>query len=207
MGNLRFAARQLLKQPAFTVAAVVTLALGIGANTAIFSTLDAVLLRNPPFTEPGQLAVLWEQNHTQERPRDPVSAANFRDWQEQSRTFQGLAAWVHWGHTLTEQGDPQELETVRVSGSLFSILGTAPAIGRPILPEDEQPGRDRVVVLSHAFWAQHFCSRVLASLLVGVTPTDPITYAAVALLLAGVALLASYLPARRAARVDPLSLP
>ncbi len=157
--DLRFAARQLLRQPMFTAVATLTLALGIGANTAIFSTLDAVLLRDPPFQSPDRLAVLWEQKRTGERSHEPVSAANFRDWQRETRTFQSLAAWTQWDHTLTGLGEPQEIPTVRVSGSLFSLLGASPRMGRAILPEDEQPGRDRVVVLSHAFWLQHFAAR------------------------------------------------
>jgi predicted permease len=154
--DLRFAARQLAKQPVLTGAAVLTLALGIGANTAIFSAVDAVLFRDPVFPDPGRLVVVWEENRAQERTREPVSAANFRDWQQESRSFQALGAWAQWGHTLTGHGEPQEIETVRVSGSLFSLLGTAPQFGRYIMPEDERPGMERVVVLSHAFWVQQF---------------------------------------------------
>lgn len=183
MADLRYAVRGLVKSPGFSVVAVLTLTLGIGANTAIFSTVDAVLLRDPPFQEPGRLVVLWEQNPTQERLREPVSAANFRDWRKESRVFQDLAAWVPWGHTLTGEGEPQEIESVRVSGTLFSLLGVGPRLGRAILAEDEQPGRDQVLVLSHAFWVQHFAAdpRIIGRVLrlddapltvIGVMPAD-----------------------------------
>ncbi len=154
LADLRYAARSLLKSPGFATVAVLTLALGAGANTAIFTAVDAALLRDPPFAHPENLVVLWEQNPGLDKAREPVSAANFRDWKAESRAFSDMSLWVSWGHTLTGIGDPEEIETVRVSGSLFRLLGAAPLHGRVLLPDDETAGQDKVVVLSHAFWVQ-----------------------------------------------------
>lgn len=156
--DLRFAVRQLIKQPVFTGVSVLTLALGIGANTAIFSAVDAALLRDPPFEDSQSLVVLWEQNRELDKVRESVSAANFRDWQANNRAFKDMASWASWGHTLTGIGDPEEIETVRVSGGLFQLLGAVPLRGRTLLLDDEKAGHDRVVVLSHAFWAQRLGS-------------------------------------------------
>lgn len=156
--DLAYAVRTLLRSPGYTAVAVLTLALGTGANTALFTIVDAVLLRDPPFHDPDKLVVLWENNLSLDKPREPVAAANFLDWKSNSRSFENMAGWINWGHTLTGIGDPEELETVRVSGGLFSVLGVAPLLGRTVLPGDEQSGHDKVVVLSHAFWAERLGS-------------------------------------------------
>ncbi|HEX7049876.1 MAG TPA: ABC transporter permease [Longimicrobiales bacterium] len=155
--DLRYAARQLLKRPGFTAIAVLALALGIGANTAVFSVVDAVLLEPLPFKEPERLMVLWEQETAvPDRPPEPTSAATFQDWRAQSRTFDELAAWVYSGFALTGAGEPEEIGTVRASANLFRLLGVEPALGRAFLPEEEQPGRHRIVILSHGLWQRRF---------------------------------------------------
>jgi putative ABC transport system permease protein len=155
-GDLRLAWRRLVRNPGFTAAAVVTLALGIGANTAVFTLVDAALLRPLPFPEPDRLAVLWESKPEAGKDRDRVSAANYLDWRRESRTFSELTAWVVWGLALTGSGEPEELTVVRASSNLFRLAGVNPLLGRGFTADEETPGRDRVVVLSHAFWAGRF---------------------------------------------------
>ncbi|MBA3346672.1 MAG: ABC transporter permease [Gemmatimonadales bacterium] len=154
--DLRYAGRRLLRSPGFTATAVLTLALGIGANTAIFSLVDAALLRPLPFREPDRLAVLWESQQAQGKEREKVSAANFLDWRRESSVFSDLAAWTHWGRAVTGAGEPEELSVIRASANLFDLLGVQPELGRGFLSEEETPGRERVVVLSHALWTQRF---------------------------------------------------
>ena len=155
-GDLRLAWRRLARNPGFTAAAVVTLALGIGANTAVFTLVDAALLRPLPFPQPDRLAVLWESQPSQAKEREKVSAANYLDWRRESRAFSDLSAWIVWGLALTGSGEPEELTAVRASFNLFRLAGIAPALGRGFAPDEETAGRDRVVVLSHAFWKGRF---------------------------------------------------
>ena len=155
-GDLRVAWRRLTRNPGFTTAAVLTLALGIGANTAVFTLVDAALLRPLPFPEPERLMVLWESQQAQGKERERVSAANYLDWRRESRAFTELTAWIGWGLAITGSGEPEELTVIRASSNLFRLAGTAPALGRGFAAEEETPGRDRVVVLSHALWTGRF---------------------------------------------------
>ena len=151
-GELRLVVRRLRRSPGFTAAAVLTLALGIGANTALFSLADAALLRPLPYPTADRLMMLWETQPAAGKPRERASAANFLDWRRQAAAFDEMAAWDDWGMALTGTGEPEELSTVGVSPNLFSLLGVAPVLGRAFVPEEENRGRDRVVVLSHDFW-------------------------------------------------------
>jgi putative ABC transport system permease protein len=155
-GEARLAVRRLLRSPGFTVAAVVTLALGIGANTALFSLADAALLRPLPYPTADRLVMLWETKLGAGKARERVSAANFLDWRRESRALDAMAAWTAWGLALTGQAEPEELSSVRVSANLFQLLGVTPTLGRGFLPEEETVGRDRVVVMSHGLWAGRF---------------------------------------------------
>jgi putative ABC transport system permease protein len=155
-GELRLVVRRLRRSPGFTVAAVLTLALGIGANTTLFSLADAALLRPLPYPTAGRLMMLWETQPGAGKARERASAANFLDWRHEAPAFDAMAAWDDWGLALTGAGEPEELSAVRVSPNLFSLLGVTPALGRAFVPEEETSGRDRVVVLSHDFWAVRF---------------------------------------------------
>jgi putative ABC transport system permease protein len=146
----------LVRNPGFTVAAVLTIALGIGANTAVFTLVDTALLRPLPFPESDRLAVLWENHGGQGKEREKVSASNYLDWRRESRAFSELTAWIVWGLALTGSGEPEELTVVRASPNVFSLAGVAPALGRGFTPDEETSGRDNVVVLSHAFWTGRF---------------------------------------------------
>jgi putative ABC transport system permease protein len=148
--DIRIALRSLQRRPGFAAAAVATLALGIGANTAIFGVVNAVLLQPLPFAEPDRLVVLTELNTREGRP-DDVSASNFLDFRR-SNSFSGLAAWRQWSFALTGNGEPRDLPAVRASANTFDVLGVAPAMGRGFRPEEDETGRDQVVILSDGFW-------------------------------------------------------
>jgi putative ABC transport system permease protein len=153
--DLRYGARMLMKKPGFTLIAVMTLALGIGANTAIFSIVNAVLLKSLPFAEPDRLIRLFESNPQRGWPEFSASAPNFKDWQRQQSVFEQLAALELWAFNLTE-GEPERVAGTRVTANLFPLLGVTPALGRSFLREEEQAGRHRVVMLSHGLWQRRF---------------------------------------------------
>jgi predicted permease len=148
------AARGLRARPGFALTIVVTLALGIGANTAIFSLVDAALLRPLPFPQPDRLVALGEARPSGEA--DDVAAPTFLEWRAAARSFEGLAAWTWWGLALTGRGDPEELLTIRAAPSLFQVLGARAALGRTFAPEEEDPGRGGVVLLSDGLWRRSF---------------------------------------------------
>ncbi|HYY97748.1 MAG TPA: ABC transporter permease [Pyrinomonadaceae bacterium] len=154
--DLRYGLRALRKHPGFTAVAVTALALGIGANTAIFSVVNTVLLRPLPYKDPDRLVMVWEDDTKHGYPRDTPAAANYVDWREQNGVFEGMAALADQSFNLTGMGDPERLEGKRASANLFNILGVEPLLGRGFLPEDDQPGAGRVVVLSHGLWQRRF---------------------------------------------------
>jgi putative ABC transport system permease protein len=156
--DLRYGLRALAKNPGFTAVAVVTLALGIGANTAIFSVVNTVLLRPLPFKDPERLVMVWEDASKHGFPRDTPAAANFVDWREQNRVFEGMSAIAEESFNLTGAGEPERIDGRRVSANLFALLGVEPRLGRAFLPEEDSPGAGRVVVISHALWQRRFGS-------------------------------------------------
>ncbi|HEV2802108.1 MAG TPA: ABC transporter permease [Pyrinomonadaceae bacterium] len=159
--DLRYGFRMLWKSPAFTLVAVLALALGIGANTAIFSVVNTVLLRPLPFERPEQLVLLWE-THPFGRQLGyehlPGATANFNDWRQQTDLFEGMAALDGWNVVMTGGAEPQRLTGVKASANLFSLLRVQPMLGRGFLPEDERTGASRVVVISHGLWQRRFGS-------------------------------------------------
>ena len=154
--DLRFGARMLLKQPAFTLIAVLTLAVGIGANTAIFSFVNGVLLRPLPFPEPERLVALSEENPQRGRYVGVASPRNLEDWERQSLTIAQVGAWRDWRFQSSTPDGPVLVPSAIVSPGLFSVLGVRPVVGRTFQPEENQPGRDRVVMLSHGYWRTQF---------------------------------------------------
>jgi putative ABC transport system permease protein len=162
--DLRYGVRMLLKSPAFTLVAVFALALGIGANTAIFSVVNAVLLRQLPYAQPERLVRLWGTNALQSVPRGQsefsdfnISPNDFADWRAQNHVFDSVAVFSSFGSvTLTGRDEPVRLRCPVVSPEFFSVLGVKPALGRFFLPEEEQVGKHRVVVLSYGTWQQRF---------------------------------------------------
>ena len=158
--DLRYGVRVLLKSRGFALVAVVTLALGIGASTAAFSVVHAVLLRPLPFPEQERLVVAWKQDATTGNPFVELSVADFRDWQAQSRSFEGLAVMpttvYGYGYVLTGRGEPLQLESAKVTGRFFDLLGARAALGRVFDESDDRVGGPAVVVISDRLWRERF---------------------------------------------------
>ncbi len=155
--DLRYAARMLRKNPEFTAAAALTLALGIGASTAIFSVVHAVLLRPLPYRAPGQLVALWEWN-IHERHINTVAAANFADWKARNRVFSDMAYSWDEGYTFTGAANPEAVAGYTFSCNMFSLMGAKPLLGRTFASDECQAGKDHVVVLSYALWQRRFAA-------------------------------------------------
>ena len=156
MNDLKFAFRQLLKNPGFTAVAVLTLALGIGANTAIFSVVNGVLLRPLPYPEPDRLIMIFESNPKGGSPKFSVAPPNFVDWRAQNQVFDNLAAVNVANYGLTGQDKPERILGARVSASLFKVLGVLPALGRGFTSEEDRHGRHQVAILSQGLWERRF---------------------------------------------------
>ncbi len=153
--DFRYSLRMLAKNPGFSAIAILTLALGVGANTAIFSVVNAVLLRPLPFEEPDRLVQIW---HTPPQASFPgmstfaVSPANFLDWRSRSHAFEGMSAYGFGRYTLTGTGRPEAVRMVAATSGFFSILRAKPLLGRTFLEEEDAPGRDHEVILSYNLW-------------------------------------------------------
>ncbi len=154
--HLCYGARMMGRRPGVTTVLVITMALGIGANAAIFSVVDAVLLRPLPYEEPGQLVNLYEYNLAKGYSRFSVSIHNFTDWRNQSRVFEGMAAYKYRSANLTGGSEPRWVSYAEVSADLFQLLRVAPILGRSFHPEEDLQGNHTVVLLSHGFWRDHF---------------------------------------------------
>ena len=152
--DLRYAVRMLVKSPGFTAIAVLTLALGIGANTALFSVVNGVLLSPLPYPQPGSLVALYSR--TANFQESSISYPNFLDWQRENNSFEQLAAYREDSFNMTGAGEPERLRTEMVSADFFSILGVQPSIGRTFAVQDDHPGAAPVVVLSDGFWHRRF---------------------------------------------------
>ena len=154
--DIRYGFRTLRKRPGLSAIAIITLALGIGANTAIFSLVSAVLLRPLPFADPDQLVMIWEDAAFAGFPRNTPSAANYQDIKTQSHSFTEVAAMDQRSFNLTGDGEPQKVEARGVSANFFPLLGVQPQAGRWFVAEEDKPGANRVVMLSNALWQQRF---------------------------------------------------
>lgn len=156
--DLRFAARMLLKNPAFTVVALSALALGIGATTAVFSVVDSVLLRPLPFPQPERLVMVWERP-PQGKSTNVVQTQNFLDWHARNHSFQGIAAIWATPINLSDQGEPVQTPGMYVSADFFQVLGVAPLLGRTIQAEDDVHGSNCVAVLGYGLWQSRYGGR------------------------------------------------
>jgi putative ABC transport system permease protein len=158
--DVRYGLRLLAKRPGFTTIAVVALALGIGANSAIFSVVNGVVLRPLPYKDPDRLMMVWSRRPLLQAQSGlseyPVSAADFIDWRDQNQSFDQLAAFHTQPFNITGAGDPEFLGGVRASWNLFALLGVDAQKGRTFLPEDDQPGAGHVVAISHGLWERRF---------------------------------------------------
>jgi predicted permease len=157
--DARVALRGLRRTPGFTIVAILTLALGIGANSALFSVLRSVLLRPLPYPDAEQLVQVWSDTRLKGRAQPEwLSPPDFVDWRDGNRTFSGMAAYQGWAPDLTGSGEPEALGGVLVSGNYFNVLGASPARGRLLTMADDDAGAERVVVLSDAVWRRRFGS-------------------------------------------------
>ena len=154
--NVRYALRVVRRQPGYATAAVVTLALGIGASTAIFSVVHGVLLRPLPYAEPDRLITVWEQNVARPSDRNVVSVPTFEAWRSRARGFEGMAGLVPLPATIPGATSPERVMGAEVSPGYFELLGVAPALGRTFTPEEERSGGANVVVLSDGFWRSRY---------------------------------------------------
>jgi hypothetical protein len=268
--DVRYAARKLLKTPGFTLVAILTLALGIGANIAAFSIVDGVLLRPLPFPQPGQLVRVFDDLRSSNTKDVGMSVPQFWDYRDRAAIFQDISVIWSTPANLTGVDLPQRIEALATSGNYFTMLGVRPQIGRVFTQKDEVPGFNNAVVLSDGFWRRQYgadpnvtgkslrldgdlyrifgvmpagfrhpgrtietvedvyvaagynaqpfpvpplrsvrilpgaIARFLRSMLYAVSPNDPLTFVAPPALLAAVALLGCFVPARRATQVDPL---
>jgi putative ABC transport system permease protein len=154
--DLRFGLRQLLVKPGFTAIATLSLALGIGANTAIFSLVDAVLLRPLPFHDPDRLAIVWEDAAKIGFPRNTPAPANYADWKAQNQVFEDMAA-LNWRvYNLTDEGEPEKVEAQGVTANFFTLLGVKPELGRVFTQDEDKPDGNKVALLSYGLWRRRF---------------------------------------------------
>ncbi len=157
--DLRYGLRMLRKTPGFTAVAVITLALGIGANSAVFSVVNAFFLRWLPFPQPQQLVHIWATAPQQEYGDElRVSEANFLDWRERARSIAQLGAYYYSTVNVATAEEPLRLQIGRVTPNVPALLGVQPILGRSFAPEEDQPGRNQVVLLSYTYWQRHFNS-------------------------------------------------
>jgi putative ABC transport system permease protein len=156
--DARFTVRMLAKSPGFTLVACLTLALGIGANTAIFSVIDAVMLRPFSYPDPGRLVMAWETNPPRDIHTFTCSIENYFSWAAQQTSLEALGAWEQRSDNRTDGETPERIQGFRASSALFRALGVAPAAGRFFLPEEDQPANRFVAVLGYAYWRRSFDS-------------------------------------------------
>jgi len=152
--DIRYAGRRLARTPGFTLVALITLALGIGANTAIFSVVHGVLLRPLPFQDPDRLFVLWARHTSTDRY--PLQLPEFCDYRDQNRTLESIAAFGNWNPNITGDGPAERVSGLRVSGNFFATLGMPAAAGRTLAATDDTPGQEKVVVLTYGLWQRRF---------------------------------------------------
>src|SRR6201988_2925300 len=152
MKDLQYAFRSLLKRPGLSAVALITLALGIGVNTAIFSAVDSVLLRPLPFKEPERVMAGWEHTPHLGIARNEFAPANYFDLRNQNQVFEDVGAFGQLSINLTGEGEPEQLEGQLVTANVFKLLGVPAALGRTFATDEDQIGREHVAVLSDALW-------------------------------------------------------
>src|SRR5436305_3168259 len=156
INELRYALRMLLKSPGFTAAAVLSLALGIGANTAVFSVVNAVLLKSLPYREPDRLVLVWGEDKTQDAHRNQVSATDVADFRTRNHVFDEIATYSDYRPVLTGVGEPERISATQVGDGFVDVIGAKPLLGRVFNAEEQIEGKDFVAVLSYGFWQRRF---------------------------------------------------
>ena len=157
-GDLVLAWRRLSGAPAFTIFAVTTLALGIGANSAIFSFVSGTLLRPIPYRDPDRLVQLWSSEPQRGWWKNIVSAGDFTDWKNRNRSFEDMAGYIDTTSNFSAGQQAIVLPGLAVTSNFFSVLGVVPALGQPFRPGDDLPGAPHVALISHSLWTQRFAS-------------------------------------------------
>lgn len=152
--DVKYGVRMLAKSPGFTIVAVLTLALGIGANSAIFSVVNGVLLKPLPYPDAGRLVFLTEWS--QQVPNMSFSVENFKDVRDQNKVFDAIVATRNQNYVLTGEQEPERLNGRQASSGLFATLGIKPILGREFTPEEDKPGAEKVVLLGEGFWNRRF---------------------------------------------------
>jgi putative ABC transport system permease protein len=181
--DLRFAVRSLLKRPALTIIAIVTLAIGIGANSAIFSTINALLLKPLPFPDPERVVALWDKVPSRGVERNEVSVANYLDWRAQNKSFEQLGIYRWWSTNLTGADSPERVQGFQVTPNFLDVVGVKPMMGRGFSAEEDQPGKDAVTLLTYSLWQRRFgadpnivnktiATNGVARTVIGVMPPD-----------------------------------
>ena len=157
--DIRYGFRTLIKNPGFTMVAVFALALGIGANTAIFSVVNVVLLRQLPYENPDRLVTIWENKLTGDATRGQDSPVTFADWRDQKQIFEGATGWWYPQINLTKAGaEPERVRTIDATDDFFTVMGARPILGRTFLPGEDRPGQPRIAVISAGLWQRRFGS-------------------------------------------------
>jgi putative ABC transport system permease protein len=154
--DLRYGARMLRRNPGFAAVAILTLAIGIGANVMIFSVVNGVLLRPLPFPDSQRIVTVWETDSNRGIVHGTASAAELLDWRDMNHSFQDLSGWRALYFTITGNGAPEQVWGSQVSGNFFRMLKVSPILGRDFQAEDERPGREQVVILSYGLWRRHY---------------------------------------------------
>src|SRR5580700_5324465 len=153
---MRLSLRILRRNPGFTLTAVLTLGLAIAVNSAVFSVLNALFLRALPYPDASRIVALWQSNPERGLSQQLVSVPDYFDWKDNTRVFDAMAAWNFQYFNLSGSNEPERVEGLQVTAGFFPILGVSAVIGRTFVPEEERPGSDRVVILSHNLWQRRF---------------------------------------------------
>src|SRR6185436_16213631 len=180
-GDITYAIRNLWKRPGFTLIAVLTLALGIGANSAIFSAINALLLKPLPFPQLDRVVTVWDKMPNQGLEHNEVTFANYLDWQAQNQSFEQLALYRWWNANLAGDDSPERVQGFLVMANYLDTLGMKPILGRNFSTEENQPGKDAVAIISHSLWQRRFggdpnilgktiATNAVVRTIVGVTP-------------------------------------
>src|SRR3989454_7779421 len=156
--DLRYSLRMLIKSRAFTGVAVLSIALGIGANTVVFSVINAVLLRSLPYKDPNSLVLLWGDTkaETNRRKHNQVSATDVADFRSQASVFEDVATYGNWNATMSGDGEAERVPAIQVGDGFFKIMKGTPLLGRVFTPEEQEDGKDFVIVLSYGLWQRRF---------------------------------------------------
>jgi putative ABC transport system permease protein len=156
--DLQYGWRMLVRSPGFAIVAILTLAIGIGANAAMFSVINTVLLRPLPFPDANRIVFVWETDPNRDINRGVATLAELLDWRDQSQTFEEISAWRAWYFNVTGSGEPEQVIGAHTSGNFFRMLGIPPVMGRDFSPEDEKPGHEQVVIISNGLWQRRYGS-------------------------------------------------